>query len=67
MTFSCAHASLITTARATTDVPAASARWARTVPLAKTVAVRILDHLTGHALDAPQSPPRIAIDNDVPF
>jgi DEAD/DEAH box helicase domain-containing protein len=58
---------LITTCPCENGCPSCVGPVGQNGPLAKTVAVRILDHLTGRALDAPQSTPQIAIDDDVPF
>jgi DEAD/DEAH box helicase domain-containing protein len=58
---------LITTCPCENGCPSCVGPVGQNGPLAKNVAVRLLDHLTGHALDAPQTPRHVAAVDDVPF
>jgi DEAD/DEAH box helicase domain-containing protein len=57
---------LITTCPCENGCPSCVGPVGQSGPLAKIVAVRLLDHLTGRALDALQTSPQPAVD-DVPF
>jgi DEAD/DEAH box helicase domain-containing protein len=58
---------LITTCPCENGCPSCVGPVGQNGPLAKTVAVRLLDQLTGRALDAPQPPAHAALGDDVPF
>jgi DEAD/DEAH box helicase domain-containing protein len=58
---------LITTCPCESGCPSCVGPVGQNGPLAKSVAVRLLDHLTGRALEARESQPHVAAVDDVPF